>query len=347
MARRLAPAKRVGLSCPHFDATVEWRHPRKTPKNVVTRDGVRRVMSLVSWIWIPIVLAAAGAQTIRNASQRSLVKSAGTLAATFVRFAYGLPFAIIGLLALAALSPGPMPQPDALFFAWLALGAGAQLGATAFLIMAMEERSFVVAVAYSKTEILQIGLYSVVLLAEPLTTAAVGAIVLATSGVLLLSVKPGTERGTGIFTWFSPAALLGLASGAGFAFSAVGYRGAMLALAHPLPWIAGSYSLVWAQFFQTLLLGGYLLLRDRAGLTQVMIQWRVSTLAGLMGALASLGWLTAFAMRSAVDVRIVGLVEVMYSYALSRRLFKEPVSWREIAGIVLVAAGIVLISVAR
>jgi drug/metabolite transporter (DMT)-like permease len=300
----------------------------------------------IGWIWIPIVLAAAGAQTIRNASQRSLVKSAGTLAATFVRFAYGLPFAIAGLAAIAALSPGALPEPDAAFFAWIVLGAGTQLGATALLIMAMERRSFVVAVAYSKTEILQIGLYSIVLLAESLTLAVVGAIVLATIGVLLLSVKPGTERGTAISSWFSPAALLGLASGASFALCAVGYRGALLALAHPLPWIAGIYSVVWAQFLQTLMLGTYLLLRDRAGLMQVLIQWRVSTLAGLMGALASMGWLTAFAMRSAVDVRIVGLIEVVYSYALSRRFFKEPVSWREIAGIVLVAAGIVLVSVA-
>ena len=304
-------------------------------------------MPVINWIWIPIVLAAAGAQTIRNASQRSLVKSAGTLAATFVRFAYGLPFAALGLAAVAALSPGPLPEPSLTFFAWLALGAGGQLAATAFLIMAMEERSFVVAVAYSKTEVLQIGAFSIVLLAEALTLPAIVAIVLATIGVLLLSVKPGAEFGAAMSTWFSPAALLVLASGAGFALCAVGYRGTMLALDHPLPWVAGTYSLVWAQIFQTLLLGGYLLVRDRAGLVQVMIQWRVSTLAGLMGALASMGWLTAFAMRSAVDVRIVGLVEVLYSYAISRRFFKEPVSWREIAGIALVTAGIVVISVAR
>ena len=301
-------------------------------------------MPVISWIWIPIVLAAAGAQTIRNASQRSLVKSAGTLAATFVRFAYGLPFAAIALFVIGALSPSPLPTVSTAFFAWIALGAGSQLAATVFLIMAMEQRSFVVAVAYSKTEVLQIGVYSIVLLGEPLSAAAVGAIVLATFGVLLLSVKPGAERGAAMSSWFSPAALLGLASGAGFALSAVGYRGAALALAHPLPWVAGSYSLVWAQFFQTLVLGGYLLARDRAGLVQVLVQWRVSTLAGFMGALASLGWLTAFAMRSAVDVRIVGLVEVLYSYALSRRFFNEPVSWREIAGMVLIAAGIVLIS---
>jgi uncharacterized membrane protein len=58
-----------------------------------------------------------------------------------------------------------------------------------------------------------------------------------------------------------------------------------------------------------------------------------------------MGWLTAFAMRSAVDVRIVGLVEVLYSYVLSRRLFAERVSGQETLGIALVVAGIVLVSV--
>ena len=99
--------------------------------------------------------------------------------------------------------------------------------------------------------------------------------------------------------------------------------------------------------FQTLLLGGYLAARDRAGLMKVMADWRVSSLAGLAGALASMGWFTAYAMRSAVDVRIVGLVEVIYSYAVSRRLFREPVTRLELWGMVLVVLGIVLVSVGR
>src|SRR5512139_4079970 len=115
-------------------------------------------MTSSSWIWIPIVLAAAGAQTIRNAAQRSLVESAGTLAATLVRFLYGLPFTLAALGAVAATSPAGLPAPTVAFLAWVALGAVAQLVATAFLIRAMAARSFVVAVTYSKTEIVQIGL---------------------------------------------------------------------------------------------------------------------------------------------------------------------------------------------
>ena len=269
---------------------------------------------------------------------------AGTLPATLVRFICGLPFAIGGLLAIATLTADPLPTPTSGFLAWGQRRAGAQLAATAFLIAAMEQRSFVVAVAYSKTEIIQIALYSLVLLGERLSIPTAVAIVLATVGVVLLSVKSSAQRQRAMASWFSPAATLGLASGAGFALSAVGYRGAALALDAPLPWVAAIYSLVWAQAIQSVLLGGYLAVRDRAGLQKVMVQWRVSTLAGLMGALASFGWLTAFAMRSAVDVRVVGLVEVFFSYALSRRYFKEQVTRREITGILLTLAAIVVIS---
>jgi drug/metabolite transporter (DMT)-like permease len=299
------------------------------------------------WIWIPIVLGAAAAQTVRNAAQRSLVKSVGTLPATLVRFVYGLPFAVAALIATGALLPGPLPGANPAFVAWVGLGAVAQLGATAFLIGAMEQRSFVVAVAFSKTEIVQIALYSIVLLGESLSPVAAGAVALASVGVVLLSVRPLAERGGDPAAWLSPAAALGLASGAAFALSAVGYRAATLALAHPLPWVAGVYALVWAQAIQSVLLGGYLAARDRAHLIEVLRQWRVSTLAGLMGALASMGWFTAFAMRSAVDVRIVGLAEVFFSYALTRRFFVEPVTAREGWGIVLLVAGIIAISSGR
>jgi len=302
-------------------------------------------MPAFGWMWIPIVLAAAFAQTLRNASQRSLIKAAGTLPATFVRFGYGLPFTIVALAAVALLSPAPLPSASASFVLWDAMGAFSQLAATAFLVRAMEARSFVVAVAYSKTELLQIGVLSVLLLGEPLTLAAVAAIVLATAGVVLLSIKSGDERGAGIATWFAPSAWLGLASGACFALSAVGYRGAALALGTELPpWVAGIYALLWAQAMQTVSLGAYLWIRDREGLARVAGEWKISTAAGLMGALASTGWLTAFAMRSAVDVRIVGLIEIFYSYVLSRQLFRELVHARELLGMLLVVACIVVIT---
>jgi uncharacterized membrane protein len=72
--------------------------------------------------------------------------------------------------------------------------------------------------------------------------------------------------------------------------------------------------------------------------------WRLSTLAGAMGAMASIGWMTATALRPAVDVRTLGLVEVLFSYLVSRRLFREQTSRKELIGLLLVGAGVLVIS---
>ena len=129
----------------------------------------------MTWLWMPITIAAAVFQTARNAAQRGLVKSAGTLGATLVRFLYGLPFTALwlGILHLCMDAPmgGTAPMFSPAFFGWITMGGIAQLGATALLLMAMESRSFAVAVAYSKTEVLQVGLFGWVLLGDVLGPA--------------------------------------------------------------------------------------------------------------------------------------------------------------------------------
>lgn len=297
-------------------------------------------MSSASWIWIPIVFAAAAAQTVRNAAQKNLTKTAGTLAATSVRFIYGLPFALLALAVTSTLA-GLVPKANGNFFGWVFGGAIAQLAATAMLLAGMERRSFIVAVAYSKTEVLQVAVFSAVLLGEHVTALSAAAIVLASIGVMLLSVTPVTA---GARSWLSPSALLGIGSGAGFAISAIGYRAAALSLGPLPPWLAGAYVLVWAQAIQSVLLGGYLSLRQPQAMRTIMREWRTSLLAGFAGALASFGWFTAFAMRNAADVRTLALVEVLYGYAVSWRIFKEKISRKETLGIVLLVAGIALIS---
>ncbi len=301
-------------------------------------------MGDLSWIWVPIVIAAAAAQTIRNAAQKNLTKTAGTLAATSVRFIYGLPFATVALALIGGFSDDPWPHPNGAFLAWVVAGGVAQLTATALLLAAMQQHSFIVALAYSKTEVLQIAIFSALLLGERVSSASAAAIVAASVGVLLLSVRRGTVGGGQLGGWLSPAALLGVASGAGFGISAVGYRGAALALGSMPPWFAGAYTLVWAQAIQSALIGGYLAWRAPEALRQVTRAWRVSLLAGFAGALASFGWFTAFAMRNAADVRTLALVEVLFGYAVSWRLFKEKPTAQERLGIVLLVIGIIIIS---
>jgi drug/metabolite transporter (DMT)-like permease len=289
------------------------------------------------WLWIPVTIWAAFAQTIRNAAQRSLTAELGTLGATLVRFLYGLPFALLWLFIVQKLIGSALPSPSWTFLGWVLAGAVAQIAATALLLRTMQERNFALGVAYSKSEVLQVAIFALAFLGDPITLAAGLAIAAGTAGVLLLS-PAGWSAG-----FSSRTAVLGLASGAGFAFSAVGYRGAALTLDTSFL-LAAACTLVAAQILQTLLLGGWMLVRDPASVVRVLRAWKASLLAGFMGAAASAGWFTAFAIEPAAHVRTLGLIELVFSYAVSLKLFREHLSRRELAGMALLALGVVLIT---
>jgi drug/metabolite transporter (DMT)-like permease len=303
------------------------------------------------WAWIPITVGAALAQTARNTAQRSLTAQAGTMGATLVRFLYGLPFAALWLLILYSWPGSSATVParfDTTYFAWILMGGLSQIAATAFLLAAMKERNFVVAVTYSKTEVMQVVLFSSLFLHELPGPMVLVAIVMATVGVLLVSMPRGKRGDASVvgspLAWGGKTLGFGLASGACFALSAVGYRGGSLWLGSEVPpWLAGAWGVLWAQAMQTVLLGGWITLRTPDVIAKVFAAWRISLWAGSMGAIASICWFTAFAMTTAAQVRTLGMVEVLFSYLVSRRLLREKLAVTEQIGLVLVAVGLVLV----
>ena len=297
-------------------------------------------------LWIILTAAAAPLQVARNALQRGLVGDAGPWGATLVRFLFGLPFAAVYLLALYALLPGAhvLPQFSAAYCGWIVVGAAFQIAATAALLLAMKERNFAVAVTLSKTEVLQVALFATVFLHELPTPLSLLAMVLATVGVLILSLPASGSR-LSLSGWASRSALYGLLCGACFAIASVGFRGAALALQEPTPWLSGAWGVLWAQTLQSIGLGAWVALRNPGGLRPLFKAWRVSLLAGSMGAAASLAWFTAYAMQGAAEVRTLGMVEVVFSYLVSRRLFREPMRRSEKVGMGLMLVGLVLVCV--
>lgn len=143
-----------------------------------------------SWLWAVFTVIAAAAQTVRNATQRQLTRDLGTVGATHVRFLFGLPFAFV-FLALTIVATGASPpRPHAAFFVWVFAGAATQIVATAMMLAAMRERSFAVTIAYTKTEPVQVALFGLVFLGDRLTLWMTIAIVIATGGVMAMSVRP-------------------------------------------------------------------------------------------------------------------------------------------------------------
>lgn len=305
-------------------------------------------MSPLPWLWIPISVGAAFAQTLRNMAQRHLTGPLGTLGATLVRFLYGLPFAALWLALVLRVGEAPLPAPNRHFLGWVLVGAICQITATALLLRVMAERTFTLGVAYSKTEIIQVAGFGLVFLGDRVSGGAAAAIALGTVGVLLLSPADRQRPWRSLLAgWATRSAVLGLVSGTGFGLAAVGFRGAALALGGASFLVTAAYTLVVAQALQTLLLGSWLVLRTPAVVAAVLRAWRASILAGLMGAVASMGWFTAMTIEPAAHVRTLGLVELLFSYVISRRVFRERLTGRELAGVAVLTLALVVMTLWR
>jgi drug/metabolite transporter (DMT)-like permease len=289
-----------------------------------------------SWLWALFTIVAAAAQTVRNATQRELTAKLGTVGATHVRFLFGFPFALVFLVAVMIALGQDLPRPPAIFWPWVVVGALAQVAATALMLAAMNDRSFVVVYAYIKTEPVQVALFGLLFLGDVVTPGMAAAILIATTGVVIMALKPGTSSNLN-------ATLLGLAAGAMFALSAVGFRGAILRLGGPSYVMAATVTVVVGLMLQSVLLSLYLRLRNPHVLTAIVRAWRPSLFAGFMGALASQFWFLAFALATAASVRTLALVEVLFAQAISRFVFKQAIAPREAVGIVLIVIGVVVL----
>jgi drug/metabolite transporter (DMT)-like permease len=289
-------------------------------------------------LWAVFTLIAAAAQTARNAMQRELTASLGTVGATHVRFLFGFPFALIFLFGLLAVTGASLPPAPLAFWPWVIAGALGQIAATATMLSVMGQRSFVVAYAYIKTEPVSVALFGLIFLGDKIPPLSAAAILIATAGVIVISLKPGSGQ---VSTARSTA--IGLLSGALFALSAISFRGAILSLAHPNFVLSATFTVTVGLVIQSALLSLYLALRDPGVLRSIARAWKPSIFAGFMGAFASEFWFLAFAITTAANVRTLALVEVLFAQGVTRFIFKQPTTKREAIGIVLVVIGVALL----
>jgi drug/metabolite transporter (DMT)-like permease len=299
-------------------------------------------MFTIASLWVPFTIVAALGQVARNAMQRSLTGPLGTWGATNIRFLFGFPFSVLFLAIVLIFTGDSLPSPGGSFWPWLLLGALAQIAATGLMLAAMNDQSFVVTTAYLKTEAIQTAIFGFVFLSDHLTGLKVLAILIATAGVVITALRPGAKGFVKSFGSLKPT-VQGLVAAACFALSAVGFRGAIIAVPDVSFVTAASYTLVFGLFVQTLVLTIYLLTRAPKVLADILKMWRPSMAAGFTGAFASQFWFLAFALTAAANVRTLALVEVLFAQAVSYYSFKQPLSLRELGGIVLIVIGVALL----
>lgn len=295
-------------------------------------------------LWIPITIAAAFLQNLRSAAQKHLKAVMGTTGATFVRFGFGLPFAVFFLAALHFGLGHRIPAPNPTFIGWVVVGALSQIAGTFLLIHLFSHRNFAVGTAYSRTEPAQAALFGLLFLSESVTAGALAAIAISVFGVMLISVAHMELSVRNLLrSVLARNALIGLASGACFGVSAVAYRAASLSLGGPNFMMQAAYTLVWTISFQTVLMTAWMVWKDRAEIGRIAKAWKVALFTGFAGATASFGWFMAMTLQQAAVVKALAQVEMLFTFAASVFFFKEKINRIETAGCILIVAGILVL----
>ena len=290
-------------------------------------------------LWIFVAVAAAGFQTLRFMLQKSL--SMGTLSAggaTLARFLFSAPFVAALALGYLSFSGADWPALGNRFLPFALVGALAQILATWCVVALFQHRNFTVGITFKKTEVVQTALVGFLVLGDRISFGGLMAILIGLLGVLVLSDRP--EGGAGLKRFLNKGAGLGLLSGAFFAVSAVGYRGATLEVGSDDPLMRALISLMVVTASQSVGLGSYLIWREPGEVGRVLASWRSSIWMGLASLGGSLGWFVAFTLQNAAYVFAVGQVEVIFSILISVLVFKEQISRREGAGIALITASV-------
>lgn len=290
-------------------------------------------------VWIPITLVAAFLQNVRSYLQQRLTKDLSINAAAYVRFFYALPWAWVYVAFLdVELQRG---LAEASFWGYCLTGGVSQILATSCLIASFAGGNFAVGTGLSKTEAAQAALFGLLLLGDTVSWTVCLGIAISFVGVLQLSGRVDIARLRGASLWY------GLAAGAGFAVSAVSFRGASLVVmqtgSDTSVLQSAGLTLALTLSLQTLLLGLYLYLREPGSLTRVIRSWRPAVWIGATGMLASAGWFTAMTLVNAALVRALGQVELLFTLATSMWLLREKVSAREVSGVVFVVGGLLLL----
>lgn len=295
-------------------------------------------------LWIPITIAAAFLQNLRSALQKHLKGRLSTSGATFARFGYGFPVALLYVVFLHYAIGFPFSSPNVEFFLWTALGGASQIGATALLVYLFGLRNFAVGTAYSKTETVQAAMFGAVFLGDSLSWPAVLAIMISLVGVMAISLAKSGGGFTNLVQAFTQrTTVIGLASGALFGISAVAYRGGSLSLEAPHFLMQAGYTLVWATAMQSIAMLIYIRIREPGQLTQIAKAWKVASIVGAAGALGSVGWFTAMTIQNVAYVRALGQIELVFTFIASVFFFHEKSTRAEVIGIILIVAGILLL----
>jgi drug/metabolite transporter (DMT)-like permease len=298
------------------------------------------------FLWIYVTVFAAGLQTARTASQRQLAIFSSAFIATYVRYVFGAPVAVVAACVAVWMS-GHAPSFS---FAWVLslclLGGVFQILGTVLMLHNFRRRSYAVGTVFSKTEAIQVALLSPLLLGEHISPLAWVGVSVSFGGVLLLTLA-NPKGMTGLARLDLTSAALGLGSGLLFALTSVCIRGSALAIDHPWSLVQALVVLAAMTTVQFIVMTPIALGSEQVALQKAFPHIGLAAWVGATSVLGSMGWFLAMTLENPAKVQTVGQVEVIFALLVSRLWFRENMSPSELAGVVAVFVGIIAVLLSR
>ncbi|CAM4220130.1 DMT family transporter [Vibrio neonatus] len=286
--------------------------------------------------WIFFTFLAAFSQSWRNAFQNQLSKTLNVSGVTLARFLWASPLALLYLVALYQWQPAAMPTFTGYSWFFLIAAAIMQIVATALMVLLFKQNNFAIGAGLAKSEAPVAAFLGVLFFGTSLTFLGWVGVMLGGIAVLILSCPKGF-RGISLNT-----AALGLACSTAFALTSLWIREASLSLSLPFP-----HRAAWVLFIvillQTLLLTGYLLIKDRNTLKQMFSKPKLVIMTSLASFIGSFGWFSAMSLQTVPYVKTLGQVEIFFTMLVSYFYLKESIPRKDIFALVLVACAAVLV----
>ena len=299
-------------------------------------------------LWVGLAIAAALAQTARNATARSLSAQISPALNSWARFAFCLPFA--ALACAASVASSGLPALPAVFFAFCLLTALAQLLGNVALVAAFRAGGFGEAIVFHKLEVVLTAIAGALFFSELPSDRGVVGIGLCAVGVIAINLA----RQTPARRWqralhFGRSGSLALLCAVLLVVASFALKEASRVVSAANGSIpqgafgAPVQTLFHTTWMEVALLTVWLAGREPEAFRAVRVHWRRMTWIGSMGFAASMGWFWAFSLTYVAYVKAIGQLEALFAVALGIRYLGERTLIPQIPGVVLVVAGIAAI----
>lgn len=292
---------------------------------------------MITSIWIPIALISALMQTVRNGLFKHAKNNLTDDMVLLVRFALAMPFAWL-FLACFAVAGYVVPAFNAEFLTYAFTGAVVQIVGGFLFLALFGRRNFIIGVTYGKTEALQAAIFGAILFSEYISFGAWVAIMVGMAGIIIISVvKENIEPVNILRRMFSKSAQIGFACGALFGLTSVLIRQSIVSLGDGEFFMRSTFTMAVMFTMQTfIMLAVFAKSGDISRLNKIVAIKKDALLIGFVTAISAFGWFIAFSLANAAYVSLVGQVELLFSFLLTRKVFKESVNKTELLGIFLV-----------